>query len=492
MSAAGTTRPALGPGLVVPKRRAFFGLLDADGWSWAGLKAFVWLVIIILMLGYIPDRAYYFTVNKTLQLGLLVWSPVNFCSSENETLPCPAPVGALVPWHQSPTELGLPDPGRTDGSAIQLGSKILYIGGTDGSAAQSTVFVAQTSGTGNFDKWAEGPALPEPRTDAAVTQVSGTVYVIGGFDADGAPTDTVYSIAPDPVTGVLGDWQTVADLALPEPRAQAVAMPTTDGLIVVGGEGPDGVVNTTYKSKFDATGKLGKWEAEAPLARPQADALGAVIGEFVWLYGGHDDTGPVGAVQRGTIGPEAAEGFPANPDQGKVTGWAVNNAANLPGARDDAAGYSANGTLYLMGGADNDGPRTEVYWAIPSNDGNIPEWKHLPQSDLPYGLTGASAFVTGPNAVLVGGETTDGVLTTSLRANTSPEAPFFQLGPFGATVPALKIDGEIGQQLGYLNAAGAGTLDFVILLLIGWAFAHKEQARSMVSRVVRRRSGRAA
>ena len=115
----------------------------------------------------------------------------------------------------------------------------------------------------------------------------------------------------------------------------------------------------------------------------------------------------------------------------------------------------------------------------------------IAQSDLPYGLTGASAFVTGPNAVLAGGETADGALQTSLRANTSPQAPFFQLGPFGATVPGLKIDGELGQQLGYLNAAGAGTLDFVILLIIGWAFAHKPQARAMVSRVVRRRGSRA-
>jgi hypothetical protein len=57
----------------------------------------------------------------------------------------------------------------------------------------------------------------------------------------------------------------------------------------------------------------------------------------------------------------------------------------------------------------------------------------------------------------------------------------------GATVPGLKIDGEIGQQLGYMNAAGAGTVNFIILLLIGWAFAHKEQARAMMSRVIRRR-----
>ena len=138
-------------------------------------------------------------------------------------------------------------------------------------------------------------------------------------------------------------------------------------------------------------------------------------------------------MQRGRIGLEAPEGFPENPDQGKVIGWDIDNAWNLPAARDDAAGYTANGTLYIMGGADNEGPRPEVYWSIPASDGTILEWTHLQQSDSPYGLTGASAFVTGPNAVLAGGETADAVLQTSLRANTAPQAPFFQLGPFGAT-----------------------------------------------------------
>jgi hypothetical protein len=137
---------ALPSGMIVPRRRALFGLLDADGWAWAGLKAAVWLVIIILLLGYIPDRAYYFTVNRTIDLGVLAWSPVNFCSNENEALPCPAPRGAVTAWHQSPQELALGGP-RTDGTAIQLGSKILYIGGSDGQAAQSTVFVAPIAGT---------------------------------------------------------------------------------------------------------------------------------------------------------------------------------------------------------------------------------------------------------------------------------------------------------------------------------------------------------
>ncbi len=485
MSATGTTRPALGPGMVVRKKRALFGLLDADSWTWASIKSFVWLIIILMLLGYLPDRAYYLTVNRTVDLGLLVWSPINFCSSENETLPCPAPRGAVVPWHASPQDLQLPAP-RTDGTAMQLGTKILYIGGSDGTTAQPTVSVAELSGVGNFDKWQEGPALPEPRTDASVVSVSGTLYVIGGFDAEGAPTTTVFSMTPDPQTGVLAEWQTLDDLALPEARAMATGLATADGMLLIGGEGPDGPVTTTYKSPFDDRGTLLAWEPEASLARPQADALGAIVGDFVYVYGGHDDAGPVGAVQLGTVGLEAAEGFPENPDQGKVTKWDIANQWNLPAARDDAAGWTANGTLYLVGGADNEGPKRELYWSIPNTDGTILEWKHLPESDLPTGLTGGSAFVTGPNVVIVGGEGADGPVATSFRANVSPQTPFFQLGPFGATVPGLKIDGEIGQQLGYLNAAGVGTVNFIILIIIGWAYAHKPQARALVSRVVRR------
>jgi len=44
-------------------------------------------------------------------------------------------------------------------------------------------------------------------------------------------------------------------------------------------------------------------------------------------------------------------------------------------------------------------------------------------------------------------------------------------------VPALKIDGEIGQQLGYLNANTIGIVNFAIFIVIGWAFAHRQQIK---------------
>jgi hypothetical protein len=207
----------------------------------------------------------------------------------------------------------------------------------------------------------------------------------------------------------------------------------------------------------------------------------------VWAYGGNDASGPVGAVQRGSFGQPATEGLPENPDEGKVIRWDVNNSANLPVARDNAATWSANGGLYLAGGTDGSGLAREVYWAIPSATGDLPEWKHLEASDLPApGLEGGVAVVSGPSVVIVGGSTEGGIVNTSARANIAPQAPFFQLGLVGATVPGLTIGGELGQQLGYLNAAGVWTATFVLVVLIGIAMAHPVETRAIFRRVLRR------
>jgi N-acetylneuraminic acid mutarotase len=478
---------ALPVGMTLPRRRAMFGLLDADGWGWASVKALVWTTLIILLLGYIPDRAYYLTVAKTVDLGVIAWSPINLCPPENKNLPCPVPVGGVVPWDASPAELALPQ-ARTGGAVVQVGTRLLYIGGSDGTTAQSTVFVAETVGTGNFDTWAEGPALPAPRTGAAVAFVAGSVYVMGGLDADGAPTATTYVMTPDGTTGELGAWTEAPEaLVLPEPLSGGAATATADGLLLIGGSNAAGPVTTTLKSDFDTNGALGKWAAEMPLTTPQTGATAGVVGDFVWLFGGRDASGPVATVQRGDFGRPAAEGLPENPDEGKVIGWASNATANLPGPRADAAAWAVNGALYVAGGTDGSAAHTEIYWTLPSNGGDIAEWKHLEVSDLPIAVTGGAPVVSGPNAIIIGGTTPGGVVGSSYRANIAPQAPFFRLGLVGATVPGLTVGGEIGQQLGYLNAAGAGTVDFVLLIVVGWAFAHKAQARALIARVLRRR-----
>ena len=486
---------ALGTGSTV-RRRAMFGLLDRDGWTWASLKALVWFVLIIFLMGYLPDRAYYFTVFSTIDLGLRsdALTPVNFCPPENQTLPCPAPAGAILPWQLSPAELALPA-GRRDGVTVQVGTHLLYIGGSDGTEAVPSVFVADLYSTGNFSAWRKGPDLPEARTRLSAGFFGGSVFVVGGADATGKPTSTAWFLTPDAKTGELTSWQ-VADggtgadgktkrpsLALPEARAGAAFVPAGDGIVLVGGRSATGPVATVWKATINTAGVLQPWEAQTPMNQPRADEAAILLGSSIFVYGGVDASGPTTGVQRGNLTADANQVT-------HVTQWGTptNAGANLPAPRTDAAAFTANGALYLAGGTDGSSPASDVWWTTPDASGGIAGWKHLAQSDLPAPLTGGSAISSGAQAYIVGGASSGGITNASARANLAPKPPFFQLGgPFGATVPALKIDGEVGQQIGYLAAAGVGTGNFVLLIVIGWAYAHQEQTKAFFRRLRGRR-----
>ncbi len=486
----------------VARRRPVFGLFDGDGWAWATAKASFWLLVLIMALGYIPDRAYYFMVSRTIELGILGWSPVNLCPPENGTsMPCPVPVGGVLPWQATPAEAALPQP-RSGGAGIQLGTNLLYAGGTDGTAPSATSFLS-TLDKGAIGPWSEGPALPEARTDAALAVLSGTAYLIGGSDADGAPTTTVWAIGLDPETSELTTWteefvkaparpddppETTPLPALPEARSGASAVAVSDGIVVIGGRGPDNQPTTTvWKSTLDDEGALGEFVEQAPLQRPVTDANAAFEGSFIWVYGGSDAAGATASVQRadyGTGEPQDVEGEPTEPAatpsasaEERVTAWAVQDAANLPAARTGAAGFAANGALYVVGGSDGTTVQRDLYWALPDSAGNLPGgWRHLDATDLPAGLVDAAPVVSGSTAILIGGrDTNGGALATSTNTSLAPGAPFFRLGIAGVVVPALQIPGEIGQQIGYLAAAGIGTGNFVILVIIGWAFNHRAE-----------------
>jgi hypothetical protein len=500
---------SLPPGAV--HRRALFGALDADGWIWASLKAFIWFILLIVLLGYIPDRAYYFTVGRTVEIDapILLWSPVNLCPAENHGLPCPAPVGAVVPWAGASQQLALPAP-RTNGAAAQVATHLLYIGGSDGKTPTATTSVSEVK-DGIFGAWVDGPALPEARSDAAYTVLSGAAYLIGGNGPDGKPTDTVWTLPTKGDKADLATWAPVKDVTLPEPRSGAVAVAVTDGIVVAGGRGADGAPSDkVWKATADSKGVLGAFKDQAPLVTGVADANAVLVGEFIWVYGGSDANGPTAVVQNGRFGaPGAAtagaSGTPAGSGPAPaasaapvasagtaplgVQQWAASDATKLPAPRTGAAGFSANGAIYLAGGSDASGPKSELYWAIPDSNGGLTDgWHHLSNDDLSAGVTGASPVVSGSNAILLGGSGQGGPQASIAQASLAPQAPFFQLGLFGVVIPALQIPGEIGQQLGYLSAAGAGTVNFVLLILLGYVFNHKAQVSGWIDR--RRHRGR--
>jgi hypothetical protein len=499
------------------KNRPVFGLFDPDGWAWATAKAAFWLFVIVITLGYIPDRAYYFVVSRTFEIiGTPGLSVVNLCPPENgPTMPCPVPAGGVLPWQPSPPEISLPQP-RTGGVAAQIGTNLLYIGGTDGKTASATVYLSKVD-KGSFGAWADGPALPAARTEAGLALLNGTAYLAGGLGPDGNPTDTLWSIGIDPNTNALTAWAQVQDgakhdLKLPAPRSGAAVIAVADGIVVIGGRGPDGkVTSTVWKSTLDKDGRLGAFTDQPALPHAVADAAGEFAGTFLWVYGGSDDAGATAAVQRADYGDlPAATAAPgqsagpapaasATPVQG-VLRWAVKAPGatgwDLPAPRTGAAAFVSNGGLYIAGGSDGTSSHSELYWALPDSNGNLPgDWRHLAATDLPGGLVGAAPVVTGGSVILIGGTASGGVLATATRASLAPQSPFFQLGLVGflpgMVIPGLQIAGQIGTQLGLLAAAGVGTGNFAILVALGWAFNHKPQIAAWRDRRRREREAKA-
>lgn len=473
------------------RRRAALGLLDADGWTWAGLKATFWFLFIIFMLAVVPNWAYYITTSNTIQVGYNFASIVNLCPADNEDLPCPAPTGAMKPWQASPPELAMPA-ARAGASVYQSGSTVYLLGGLVDGTPSDEVLITEVSTDGNLSPWTVGEPLPEPRSDASVGLFAGVPYLMGGFDAEGVPTDTVYQGIIE--EGVLTGWQPsngedrTVDLTLPQPLAGAGVVTGTAGFVLAGGTDIEGnPTNGVHLAWTDEAGQmLQPWEPLEGLALPEdrTDVVAAMIADYVYIVGGEGPDGATDTVYRLNI----HDGEPETDEAGNLVGWAVAPEDGLlPAPRTDATTFTSNGAVYVIGGFDAEGvPQASMLWAVPDTQtGDYDGWQRLDQTDLPVATAAAPIVGVGAHAYIFGGETPDGTTDGSLRAEISPRPPFFQLGIAGATIPGLAIEGEVGQQLGYINAMTVGIVNFVILVILGIAFSRPESSKRVIGRVLR-------
>ncbi|MEO8626347.1 MAG: hypothetical protein ABI452_06575 [Candidatus Limnocylindrales bacterium] len=464
------------------RRRTVFGLVDADSWKWATIKATFWFLLIIFLLGYVPDRAYYLTVSPTVDLGFNAISPINLCPAENDRgarkMPCPVPAGAILPWDASPPELALPE-GRTGGLVFTSGATLYLIGGETASGTTASVVSTGVSEDGNLSIWTDAPALPAPRSHATVLNLSGVPYVIGGLDASGQPTQTVFVGTLD--LGDLTGWTESTNLALPVALSDAVGTSTASGLYIFGGRTADGLSNKVWLNALDTTAKLGKWVEQTQLVMPEprAEATVANTGASVYILGG---VGPKGITNLVYYLGFDTKGLPAvNAKTQQPHGWglSVNQSASaaLPEPRAGATTFVNSGAIWVLGGRGFDNAVTKTaWWAVPNSaDATISTWSELDPTNLLEPRAGASVGAIGSHVFLMGGSNDTGLLNTSLRANLAPQSPFFRLGLFGVTVPALSIKGEIGQQLGYIVAGSASLGDLVLLIIIGWMYSHKPE-----------------
>jgi hypothetical protein len=479
---------ALPPGAV--RRRTAFGLFDADGWTWATIKATFWFFTIIFLLGYLPDRAYYFTVSPTIDVGYNVISPINWCDGRNRGLPCPAPAGATIPWQPGGEGITLPQ-ARTEAASFNISDNIYVAGGTTADGATASV-LGTVLRDDNLSGWSEAAQLPEPRADAVAVVLNGVPYVIGGVDGDGNPTATVFRGIIE--AGALSDWEDAGDLALPIAVTDASAVATVRGIYLFGGlvDGqPSEAVYLSALTEAD-TPQLQAWAevTELPLPEPRAGATAVLETDSIYLLGGYGPDGISNLVFFLELDLDGAPVVDPATDQTRGWGVSVDQASDfaLPEPRQNHASFANGGAIYVIGGqGPGETPTTTHYWAVPAPDSGALSWNRLEANDLPEGTHGADIVALGSNAYIFGGETAEGPTDAVLRANLAPALPFFRLGLFGMTVPGLSIPGEIGQELGLIMSAGAGTTLFVVLLLIGVAYSHPRGTMRLIERLSRGR-----
>ena len=163
----------------------------------------------------------------------------------------------------------LPQP-RSDLSVAVLGSRMLVLGGYDGSSTAMPQVLASVDGT----SWRSVGTLPVPMRYAAVAVAEGQVWLFGGERA-GVEQRAVQEIDPD------GHARVVA--RLPVPLGHAAAIPIGGRILLAGGRlGPDQPTDRMWW--FDP--HTGRFTRAGRLPVPLADAAVALDGDRAWLVGG--------------------------------------------------------------------------------------------------------------------------------------------------------------------------------------------------------------
>lgn len=281
--------------------------------------------------------------------------------------------------------------------------------------------IGAASVRGQGGTWEALASMPAPRQEIAVAVLQGQVYVLGGYDANGASTATVFVYNPVTDTwtsGVSlpsavnhnsaavvadrlysfggagrsvaaytpgsGAWAFVAPMHFEHGETAAVGV-FEDKIYVAGGQ--DNGVNLRELEVYDPVANT--WTLLASMSIARNHIAGAFIAGKFYVAGGR---GGVGA-------PTALEVY--NP---QTNSWS--SLAPMPTGRSGIAAAAINGELFVFGGE-----IPTIHGAVEVYNPQTNTWRSLAPMPLP--LHGTSAGVIGNRVYLPGGGAAQGLAATS-------------------------------------------------------------------------------
>jgi N-acetylneuraminic acid mutarotase len=233
---------------------------------------------------------------------------------------------------------------------------------------------ADTNGT-----WMVGSPMPNPRTEVTAVTLNNTLYVIGGFTADGIITNLVErynfssnswdeNIKPLPISlhhasattngekiyvigGYFGDWipsnqlfiydpitnNWTAGPSMPTSRGSPVSNFVNDKLYVIGGDSNDNSLSNV--ESYDPT--TGNWTILSPMPTDRHHAASAVVNNEIYVIGGR--------ITDSLVNVDIVEKYDPKSDN-----WTT-DLTPMPSKRSGIGATSIDGLIYVLGGEQNQG-----------------------------------------------------------------------------------------------------------------------------------------
>ena len=261
----------------------------------------------------------------------------------------------------------MPTP-RSEIAVAELDGKVYVAGGFRSGGGMSDALEAYDP---DQNSWQELPADPRPFHHGAMAAAGQRLYVTGGYlTGRFLPNSKVTWMYDSPSK----QWSQVADM--PAERA-AHAMVALDGkLYVVGGVGPDSDETWVYDPDVD------RWDRRAPLPTGREHLAAAVVGGRVYVIGGRTGRGNHDTLEAYDPGSDSWTRLPAMPTaRGGLT-------ASVAGGRIHVAGGEGFSPLTVY-------PQHEVF------DPGTGAWSAL--EDLPTARHGLGSAAVGDRFIVVGG-----------------------------------------------------------------------------------------
>lgn len=251
------------------------------------------------------------------------------------------------------------------------------------------------------DEWSIASPLPERLDHLAAAAYNGKIYVVGGFKEDSTPSDRLFIYDP-----AADEWKEGA--SMPTARGALTAEFVGGILYAVGGDGtpanidgmydPSGQVsiNEAYNPEADS------WTKKAPMLVPRHHHVSAESDGKLYEIGGRYGISPYTYRYNNTAANEMY-------DPKKDTWVAVEPMLT---ARSGAAAASVNGTVYVVGGENNNYPTEgqRTYNTNEKYDPVLDKWTTEPPMSVPR--HGLSAVAVNSTIYVIGGGEEPGTSTS--------------------------------------------------------------------------------